>query len=524
MSKQNQKSSGSAAEIDALKATIASQEKEILELRRKLERMNEILLNAQRARFGQSSEKRVYVLEDGTEQLQMFNEAEQEQDVKAEEPTPETFTVAEHGRKKRRSQAELLAELPVEEVVYELKGSQLGCPKCNGMLHLIGKELVRKEMIMIPAQAKVLHYISCTYACDCCEKDTGFASIYKSQTPPPLMKHSLASPSSVADVMAKKYVEGLPLYRQEQAWKRQGVQLSRNTLANWVIQCSQSWLKPLYKRMKKHLLEESAICADETVVQVLKEEGKPATSESRMWVYASGSQSERPIRLFEYQPNRSGEHARRFLSGFRGLLQTDGYIGYEKVEGVIHCGCWAHARRYWREAMPKGATKETSKAAVGYEYCNKLFAYERELNKHQGGRYERPRIMGNLLDAYWAWLDTVNAESGSKLAAAVTYSKNQRENLCRFLDHIEVDLSNNLAENAIRPFVVGRKNWLFCDTVKGADSSAIVYSLVESAKANGLDPYSYLLRLLTIMPALGKTPPNKKLDELMPWNPKFMSL
>ena len=517
MSKQGSNPGKNAAEFETLKATVASLEKENADLRQKLERMNELLLNAQRARFGQSSEKSVYVMEDGTEQLQLFNEAEKEQDVKAEEPTPETFAVKEHKRKKKRSQEEILADLPVEEVVYELNENQLNCSKCSGTLKMIGKDFVRKEIVTIPAQTKLLHYISCSYACDCCEKETGYASIYKAETPPPLMKRSMASPAAVADVMTKKYADGLPLYRQEQIWKRNGVQLSRNTLANWVIQCSQGWLKPIYKRLKKHLLEEPLIGADETVVQVLKEPERPATSDSRMWVYTTGSQAKRQIRIFEYQPTRAAEHPKRFLSGFKGLLQTDGYVAYDKVENVTRCGCWAHARRKWREAMPRGATKETSKAAIGFDYCNKLFALEKELNKIQGGREDRERLMKPIMNAYWEWIDSVDPESGSKLEAAVIYSRNQKQYLCSFLNHIEADISNNLAENCIRPFVVGRKNWLFCDSVKGADSSAIVYSLVESAKANGIDPYGYLLRVLTFMPLIGKTPPNDVLDKLMPW-------
>jgi len=509
---------GNAAEIDALKTTVTNLEKENAMLRQKLERMNELLLNAQRARFGRSSEKSTYVFEDGTEQLQLFNEAEQEQDPKAEEPTPETISVTEHKRKNKRTQDEILANLPMEEVVYDLGADDMNCGRCHGNLKLIGKTFVRKEIVTIPQSTKVLHYFNCSYACECCEKDTGHASIYKSEVPAPLMKRSMASPSSVADVMTKKYVDGLPLYRQEQIWKRNGVELSRNTLANWVIQCSQKWLKPVYKRLRKQLLDEPLIAADETAVQVLKEPGRPATSDSRMWIYSSGSQAKRHIRIFEYQPTRGSEHPKRFLGGFAGVLQTDGYAAYNKVEGVTRCGCWAHARRKWREAMPKGATKETSKAAVGFDYCNKLFTMEKELNKIIDGREERSRLLKPILDRYWNWLDSVNPESGSKLEAAVNYSLNQKESLCKFLEHKEADISNNLAENCIRPFVVGRKAWLFCDTVKGADSSAIVYSLVETAKANGVDPYRYLLRLLSFLPLVGKTPPNDILDKLMPWN------
>ncbi len=192
------------------------------------------------------------------------------------------------------------------------------------------------------------------------------------------MKHSLASASTVADVMTKKYADGLPLARQEKIWAQEGVELSRATLANWVIQCSRTWLKPLYKHMKQLLLEEPLIHADETAVQVLKEDGKPAASESRMWLYASGERSKKPIRIFEYQPDRSGKRAESFLRGFTGCLVTDGYQGYNQVANVTHCGCWAHMRRKWREVMPDGATVKTSKAAVGFQYCSKLFALERK--------------------------------------------------------------------------------------------------------------------------------------------------
>ena len=188
------------------------------------------------------------------------------------------------------------------------------CDKCGGTFKLIGKKLIRRELIIIPQSEKILEYYSCTYACDKCEKDTGFAHIITTRTPPPLMKHSLASPSTVADVMTKKYVDGVPLARQEKIWARQGVELSRATLANWVIQCTQSWLKPLYKHMKQQLLTQSVIHADETVVQVLKEDNKPATSESRMWLYASGAYSKQPIRIFEYTSLTGAASVRRASS------------------------------------------------------------------------------------------------------------------------------------------------------------------------------------------------------------------
>ncbi len=526
MSQKSAKQNRRVQELEALlqqsEQEKAELQEEVKRLHQKMDRLTEQFLNAQRARFGQSSEKKKYVM-DGAEQVQLFNEAETTQNPKAEEPTIEEVTVAAHKRKKKRTYEELTEGLPEEEILLELKGDQLVCAKCGGTLRLIGKKFVKSEIIYIPAQVKLLKYFACTYACDQCEKKTGFANIVGTVAPPSLMKHSLASPSSVAEVMTKKYVDGVPLTRQEKIWKREGIELSSATLANWVIQTSQNWLKPLYRRLKHALLESTVIHADETVVQVLKEDGKKASSQSRMWVYASPERGGKPIRYFEYQPDRKGIRAAEFLRGYHGCLVTDGYSGYDQVEGVTRCGCWAHMRRKWREAMPKGATMQTSQAAVGYNYCNKLFALEKKFAgmNSQNRKFARQAEAEPLLDAYWLWLKTLDPMPGSKLEEAVTYANNQREYLCAFLQHGEVEISNNPAENAIRPFVVGRKNWLFSDTPKGADSSAIVYTLVETAKANGIDPYAYLLRVLSLLPYFGKSPSNEELDQLLPWHQRM---
>ncbi|WP_455560184.1 IS66 family transposase, partial [Agathobaculum hominis] len=375
MSKKQNSHTNDAVRIRELERILAVKDAEIVELRQKMERLNEIIRNADRARFGQSSEKKVYVMdEDCSVQLQLFNEAETEQDAKAPEPTVEEVEtqVTAHKRKKKRTIEKKFAELPVQQVVLSIAQDKLKCDRCGGQFVLIGKKVVRREMILIPQQEYIVEYVTCSYACKDCEKKTGYAHIIETTAPPPLMKHSLASPSTVADVMTKKYVDGLPLARQEKIWAREGIELSRATMANWVIKCAEDWLKPIYRRMKHHLIEESSVIhADETVVQVIKEPGKAATSESRMWVYASGDRSEKRMRIFEYQPDRSGTRAASFLKGYKKCLVTDGYAGYNKVSDVTRCGCWAHMRRKWREAMPKGATTATSQAAVGYEYCNK---------------------------------------------------------------------------------------------------------------------------------------------------------
>lgn len=499
------------SDIDALKKQLKARDAEI-------ERLTQMLLNAQRARFGQSSEKRSYVMDDGTKQLSLFNEAEQETEEAAPEPEIETF-VEGHVRKKKRTKEELFKSLPAEEIVYELPADQL-VDEQGYIYECIGREFVRSELNIIPQQILLFKYFRKIYASKQFEKDTGYASIRKPELPQPVMKHSMASPSSVADVMAKKYANGMPLYRQEQEWKRRGVELSRNTLANWVIRPTNDWFLPLYELLREELLQEHIIHSDETHVQVLKEEGKAATSQSEMWVYASAPRSKRQIRYFDYQSNRSGDCAKAFLAGFCGVLICDGYSGYNKLEGMTRGGCWAHARRKWRDAMPKGVKVENSKAAQGYAYCGQLFALERKMValSDEERLKERQKSCRPLLDAYWSWLASFVPEKGSKLEDAVRYSLNQKEFLCAFMAHGDVEISNNQVENAIRPFVVGRKGWLFCDTPKGANASAVVYTLVETAKANHIDPYRYLLRLLTILPMHGGKPSPDVLQELLPWS------
>ena len=315
-------------QISMLIAENDSQKEEINNLRQKLEHMNEILLNMQRARFGQSSEKQKYVSPD---QLSVFNEAELEQDPKAPEPDEKMIIVPEHMRKPKGSLEDKIKELPSEDVFLDIPEDEKFCSSCGKPLRRMGKKFLRREIQSIPKSMKVVNYYAYTYTCDYCEKEKGVSRIYSVQAPEPLIKHSYASPSLVADVMTQKYVDGIPLARQEKIWQREGFALTRATMANWIIKVAEKWLKPLYKLMKKQLLASNVIYADETVVQVLKEEGKAPQSESRMWVYGSDGRSGKAIRIFEYQPDRSGERCKRFVSSFTGCLVTDGYAGYNRA-------------------------------------------------------------------------------------------------------------------------------------------------------------------------------------------------
>lgn len=486
----------------------------------RINNLMDILAKSQKAMFGSSSEKSRYVLGEDSNQISLFNEAEREANSNAEEPTVETMVKA-HARKPKRTKEELAETLPVVEVICDLPEGENKCNICGGELRYLGKEHVRDEIEMIPAQVRVLRYVRYNYVCKECEKETGDANIIKSPVPSPVMKRSLASPSSVAYTMYQKYVNHMPLNRQESDWKNQGVALSRATLANWVMRSSHDWLEPLYSELKKSLLKEPVIHADETVVQVLKEEGKSPSSESRMWVYASGK-SKSPAVLFEYQPTRSGQHARRFLEGFKGILQSDGYSGYNAVPEVTHCGCFAHLRRKFEEALPKGSSLKDSKAAIGLRYCNDLFNLENEwVDLQPEERYiKRLEQSKPVLDAFWSWISSLNVLQGSNFGKAVTYAINQKEALNAFLKDGRVEISNNRAENALRPFVNGRKNWLFSDTKRGAIASATVYSIMETAKLNNLNPYMYLVHLFTQLPSL-KELGSDTLSPFLPWNRKL---
>jgi transposase len=272
------------------------------------------------------------------------------------------------------------------------------------------------------------------------------------------------------------------------------------------------------------MLLEPVVRADETEVQVLKEPGREAKTTPRMWVYCTGNRSKTPMVLYEYRPTRSGEHAKRWLSGFRGYLVTDGYAGYNSVPDVTRCYCWAHVRRHWVDAIPKTENKTGSSAVVGVEYCNRLFALEDKLEEKKLSAEEwtkaRQYEAKPLLDEYWPWLSTVGALGGSALGKAVKYSLDLREGLSTFVEDSRISLSNNLCENHIRPFVVGRKNWLFSDTSKGAEASALCYSVLETAKANGLNVYLYLLYLLTEMPKAGALN-DDVLERCLPWSPSL---
>ena len=504
--------------MDNKDAYIIQLENTIKNLEQQVNNLTEMILLMRKQKFGSSSEKTPKA-EVGV-QLNLFNEAEVEASPDAQEPAV-TRVGAFYRKNPKTKREELIKDLPIEEIECFIHEDDCVCPRCSTKLTQIGRETVREELEYIPAQLKIIRYVRLAYGCSQC-KQKGTPYIIKAETPTSLMNHSLASPTTVANVMYQKYVNGMPLYRQEKEWEQLGLALSRATMANWIIRCSQDWLAPVVDLLKRKLLKRDIVHCDETPVQVLKEPGKAPQTKSYMWLYRTGNDGGPPIVLYDYQPSRGGKNAADYLEGFHGFLHTDAYSGYEKVKDVIRCCCWAHVRRYFVEAIPdkKASNTPLTAAETGRDYCNQLFEIEKTLADlpPDKRKEERLRLEKPVLEAFWCWLNTLSPLKGSRLGKAVTYALNQKPYMENYLLDGRCSISNNIAENSIRPFTVGRKNWLFSDTPKGADASAIVYSIVETAKANNLNVYTYLNYLLLYMPGLDYHNDPEVMDDMMPWS------
>lgn len=367
-----------------------------------------------------------------------------------------------------------------------------------------------------------IDYYATTYECPQC-KETEDPRFIKDEGTPALIPGSYASSGLAAHVMYYKYVMSMPLYRQEKDFEHLGVKISRTTMASWIIYCAENYFLPMYEYLHRKLLKRRYLMADETPIQVLKEEGRRPQSKSYVWLVRTGDNGGIPIILYNYTPTRAGSHAAAFLAGADPgyYLMVDGYKGYNKVPEAQRCCCWAHIRRYWLRAIPKGHEKDYTHPAVqGFLYCNKLFEYERSYREkglslkqiyHRRLKDQKP-----VIEAFLSWLDQLHPESGDRLIKAINYSNGCRPFMMNYLKDGACSLSNNLSENSIRPLVVGRKNWLFCDTPAGADASMKIYSMIETAKANELDPLKYLSFLLEHRP--GAEMSDEELEQFAPWS------
>ena len=506
--------------IKTLQATVDAANKREEALTQERDNLKDEVALLRKKLFGSSSEKRTF---DIPGQLNLFNEAEMEQDpaaAKAEELEASLPDKTGKKRKARTTDAERFKGIPVQKKYLDIADGEKVCPVCNTALEEIGEEFVRRELVFIPAKLKVYEYYSKNYTCPECSK-RDLPVIKKGKDGNPHMLYGMASAGTVAWVMYQKFCNGLPYCRQEKDWKQYGAAITRATMANWVIHNSEAFFLPMYEYFHRKLLERGFAMADETPLQVLHEPGRRAQTKSYMWLFRSGEDGGPPIILYKYSETRAGDNAVDFLHGFKGYLMCDGYSGYNKVPDAKRTACWAHIRRYLTDAIPKEKELDYAQPSVqGIMYINQLFHLEDVIKAKytsfdaiKKARLEKEKP---IVEGFLSWLDKQSPVRGSRMDKAVTYIQNRRSYLTTYLEDGRCSFSNNLSENAIRPFTVGRKNWLFCDTPNGAQASAVVYTMVEMAKANGVNVYHYLTYLLEKLP--NDRMSDEELELLAPWN------
>jgi transposase len=475
------------------------------EQKRRIAQLEEYLRLEKSRHYGPSSEKH-------PGQGELFNEAEQLADEAELPQTPDKPV-----KKSKAGRKGLSDKLPREQVYLNLTEEEK-----EGSINTFYSK-IKEELDIIPAKVRVLEYLQEKAVFEHDGKQIIKAAI---QPAHPLGK-TIASVSLLAYIIVAKYCDALPLYRLEKILARYGGSITRTSMANWVIRLSGTFM-PLINLMKEHQLGSDYLQADETRIQVLKEPERSATSDKWMWLIRGGP-PDQPVVIFEYDKSRSAEVPSRLLEGFSGTLQTDGYAGYNQVcrdNDITRIGCWDHARRKFVDAikgmsMKQKHSKKVSKADVALSKIRKLYAIE-DSDKSQSPqeRYEqRQQLSLPILKDLKSWLEkNINKLPKDSLTyTAMYYTLNQWDSLIGYCDDGRLRISNVLAENAIRPLAVGRRNWLFSDTPKGAQGSATCYSLIETAKANGLEPYDYLHHVLQHIAAADTV---EKLEALLPWNIK----
>jgi len=422
------------------------------------------------------------------------------------EPEEENVEITGHSRKKK-GRKPLPKDLPRVEVVHDIAEEEKVC-QCGADLSRIGED-VSEKLDLIPAVIRVIKHIRPKYSCKSCEgveDESGAVKI--APVPPQIIPKGIASAGLLAHIFCAKFEDALPFYRQEKQFTRLGVDLNRAAMCSWAMKVAEQCAL-LLELLKNDLLSGPLINADETTVQVLAEPGRSPTSKSYMWVYRGGTPSS-PVLLYEYHPSRSGDVAAAVLRNYVGAVQTDGYKGYNFLDikdEIVHLGCWAHARRKFFEAdkaRPKGA--KPGSTTIALKFINNLYRIEKEAKRKGLSKKDlvlyRKKHAEPVLKEFKKWLDKKSfvTTPQSLLGKAVAYNLRQWERLKAYIDIGDATPDNNMAENAIRPFVVGRKNWLFSGTPDGARASASIYSLIETAKANKLDVYRYLRFLFEKLP------------------------
>jgi len=497
------------SELSIKADALVQKDNEILELKQQYQHMLEQFRLSQQRQFGQSSES-------SPNQTELFDEAEQENAA----PTDNAITQQASGITLNKPKRQPLPkDLPRETLVHDIADADKVCGCCGHDLHRMGEETC-EQLEFIPASVKVIEHVRPKYGCRHCEQQGTEVDIKIAAVPPTPIPKSIATASLLSQIITSKYQYALPLYRQESLFKQYGIELNRKTMASWMIRSSEL-LGPVYQRLYQVQLRQSVINADETPLKVIHED----KNQCYMWVYCTGtdspptnrSNSDPPnIVLFDYQNSRAGHCAKDYLQDYQSYLQVDGYAGYEQTDATL-VGCFAHARRKFIDAQKIQVKGKTGKADWAINHIQKLYRIEKEIKGQPAVEKQRLRQEQTrpLLDVFKHWLDksAIQVPPKSAIGKAIGYSLRQWPKLIRYLEHGDLNIDNNRAERAIKPFVIGRKNWMFANTANGAQASAILYSLIETAKANGQIPFDYIKHLLD---ELAKKPDS--IDHLLPWN------
>ena len=486
--------------------------------------MEQVILGKQN-RFGRSSEKMEDTSQicfrevDGT--IVFFNEAEAVCDLNAAEPEDLELKSPKQPKRKGKKEADL-SGFPFRRIDHYLSEEELEAEfGVKGWKQL--PDAISRKYHFVPAKVEVEEHHIGVYASKTDEH------MVKADHPKVLLHGSLVSPSLGAAIINGKYVNAVPLYRLEQEFQRYGLQITRQNMANWCIRLAEEYLSILYDHLHKELYFYHVIQADETPVLV-NHDGRKAGSKSWMWVYRSGHlYQKRQIVLYEYQQTRNASHPREFLKGYDGICVTDGYQVYHTLEKELEeltiAGCWVHCRRRFDEALkliPKSYQKE-SHAFLLMKQIQAIYREEGKLNDLSSDERlkQRQAVIKPLVDAFFAYLKTINVSKKDKFGDAVGYARNQEKYLRVFLTDGDVPIDNNASERAIRGFCIGKKNWQMIDTIHGAKSSAIIYSIVETAKANNLKPFDYVQHLLEEIPKHMNDKDCSFLEDLLPWSEKL---
>ncbi|WOV83788.1 IS66 family transposase [Sporosarcina jeotgali] len=503
--------------ISMLEEQLAHSNQQNEQQSKQIEKLTEQVQHLTKMLFGSKSEKSRYNVPDGQSSLfdeeeDPFHDSEQTEDQSQQVIS---YTVVRKASKKKRN--DHFHEGVETEVVHHYP-DLLTCSCCQNDLARIGGIVVREEAEFIPAKLKRIQHMEHSYECKHCKLDSSIAAnIVRGKAPQPVIQRSLAGPSVLAKVISDKYNLYLPLYRQVKEWLRHGLETNDKNLSNWVIKVSNEWLLPLYQRMTSLAMRRTVLHVDETTAQVIyRPDGKPGNTKAYNWVYKTVPCQGPVMVLFHSSLSRAREVLKNFLGDYKGTIICDGYSAYGGLPGVTFANCWAHVRRYWLKVDSKNGR-------IGVDYCNQLYRLENKFREMRPGKRRRMRKKYSkpIVTAFFKWIEESHFYGKNAIATATDYTLKRKDELQRFLFDGRIEIDNNPAENAIRPNVLGRKNWLFSVSEAGAQANAICLSLAETAKIHGIDFYAYLKKVLTDLPSLHFQQTSELLDAYFPWSPQI---